>query len=560
VVFDKPLEDVIRDPINYNDSASPCHFRLLDCTAILDERRIRIIEYPDFPPPEVSYAAISYPWRDLQLHKDAAPPEGCFGVVGAEHADAISVDVLRTACTAASHFGVRKLWLDRLCILQENKEDKNWQIQRMFKVYSYSDPCLIFPGGLVRLASLDEPTTWIDRAWTLQEAAANPNRDSVKLVFSFPHADFQEFAQRFIPLGYTPEFISSLDRTNKYLQYIIEPSRSAACNLHQFAFRIAFGTEALEYFNRKTPSHGPTTFPIRMISHSALKMLKQGIAFDKSINRQFLWMSAFVRTSSRPVDMIFSIMGLMGVEIPVSQFGPDDRVNATIALMKELTNRHRSAAVWLFIAPEMPPSEENSLLPTFPRTSESGRAEIQMKDGRLMPAVEVVGLSQQWKTDGAPVGTMNADGYFTFQARGALVLPSTCDAVDVETWAVVIGERRELNRNPETGQIQTSERGKPWPAIVELTLMFVEKNDRSCVIEEHGKSGPVPQVDKSVSKDNAHTEPSGEQLFHRIGMEHEIDKKKTSNWTWVERTFCVGGPGKGVRVRFAISNNGPVYS
>jgi hypothetical protein len=311
-VFDKALKEVTAYPVSYENSASFCCFRLLDCATFLDENRLRIIEFPVFSPADISYAAISYPWHDLQLAEGHIPPGGSFGVVGAEHADAISIDVLRTACMAARHFGATRLWLDRLCILQRNKEDKNWQIQHMFKIYQHSDPCLILPGGLVRLASLVEPTTWIDRAWTLQEAAANLKRDSVKCVFSFTHTSAPEFAQEFHKLGYPHDFVHHLATSKRIIQYIIEPLHSAACDLLELAAGIGFATESLEM-----SSQGHTMeFPIHIISNPALKMLSRGMVHNRLINYQLLWMSAFVRSSSRPVDMIFSLMGLMGSSYP----------------------------------------------------------------------------------------------------------------------------------------------------------------------------------------------------------------------------------------------------
>lgn len=99
---------------------------------------------------------------------------------------------------------------------------------------------------------------------------------------------------------------------------------------------------------------------------------------------------------------------------------------------------------------------------------------------------------------------------------------------DRETWAIVIGSRKEFNRNPKTGRISPFLAKQPHPVIVELTLMFVENH--------------------------------GYELFHRLGMEHEVNEKKTSGWDWTYREFSVGGPGRGVRVRFTTSGDGPVYA
>lgn len=57
-------------------------------------------------------------------------------------------------------------------MLQDNKEDKIWQISQMYDLYAKCQMCLVVPGGLLRLAELSDTTCWADRAWTLQEAAA----------------------------------------------------------------------------------------------------------------------------------------------------------------------------------------------------------------------------------------------------------------------------------------------------------------------------------------------------------------------------------------------------
>jgi hypothetical protein len=77
-------------------------------------------------------------------------------------------------------------------------------------------------------------------------------------------------------------------------------------------------------------------------------------------------MSAFVRTSSRPVDMIFSIMGPMGVQLPVANFNANDRTKRPLSSYGKCLSKN--SALW--------PSPELPILPAFPETSESDRAMI----------------------------------------------------------------------------------------------------------------------------------------------------------------------------------------
>ena len=249
-ILDIALSTLPGTTISIAESGTAEHFRLINCDAFLDFAALRVVQYDHFTPKRLHYAAVSYPWRDLQLPEDTPPPLGCFSVEGAESADAITIGVLRTACIAARQFGVSLLWVDRLCIMQTSKPDKRWQIQRMFTVYVHANPCLVLPGGLVRLAHLDEPTTWVDRAWTLQEAAANVVRDAVKCVFAFPHTHFSDFA-RALPRfdSYSPVFRNYLTQSDhsKLTQHTIEPGYSAACDLLALFSAMMFMSETLEF-------------------------------------------------------------------------------------------------------------------------------------------------------------------------------------------------------------------------------------------------------------------------------------------------------------------------
>lgn len=544
-VVETPISDLTNTIINIDELATPCRFRFLDCTSLVDSNVLRIIEYPVASSSlleGLSFAAVSYPWRDLQMPANTTPPKGSFSVKGAEHADQISIDVMQTACLAALHFGISMLWMDRLCILQSRKDDKNWQIQRMFWIYSHCNLCLILPGGLVRLAALSEPTTWIDRAWTLQEASA-PGRDKLKCIFSFTHATYAEFLQQMCEGVFSPKFLEFLNHTPNPLQAIIEPGRSAACDLMEL-FRLMSGGVAGFKYHEPTLSERHDRFPVRIIYTPAARLLQRALKTGRS--GQYLWMSAFSRSSSRPVDMVFSLMDLLGVSLEVSQFGAQERARATIKLIQELMNR-RQRATWLYIAPAMPASREISTLPAMPETSESGRAFIHTRDRDVL-AFEAIGDQELWQPEGAPKGVMYDSGYFRFYARAALVVRAIrfIDAMDDgitgvhcskgattraydnrQTWAIEIGRRKELNRDPESGQIKLTPKSAGPPAgVIEITLMFVENH--------------------------------GYNLFHRVGMEKEIDEKKTADWTWIYGEFNVGGPGRGGRERFKVTPGGPV--
>ncbi|KDQ10550.1 hypothetical protein BOTBODRAFT_136626 [Botryobasidium botryosum FD-172 SS1] len=537
-----PLPALEGMTINLDSLAVPCHFRLLDCAAFLDFNELRIIEYPDISfdstEPLPSYAAISYPWRDLQLPPGVKSPS--FSVNGATHADPISIDLLRTACIAVRKLcSCTHLWLDRLCILQTSKEDKNWQIQRMYRIYSHCDMCLVLPGGLARLAGLAEPTLWADRAWTLQEALA-PGKGKVKCLFKFPHASFGDFLREACPEGNKYGFdlnISDIVETS------IELGHSAACDLTLLCFKLWVG---IGRFKEDAPAvwEQRDRFPVRIITTEVAELLQMPLEMGNRQGLITLWALAFARTSSRPVDMVFSTMDLLGIQLDVSQFQPDERTKATIKLIQELMKRQRGKATWLYIAPWVKPSREISTLPEMPITSESGRAYLDTSTGKVL-AVDAIISEKRWRSavglpSPVPTGTMTDSGYFVFPAKAILVdgiraiqHPGTmADGMraydDHETWAIVIGRVRNKQRNPNTWEIEPWSGEGPRPeGVYELTMMLVEKH--------------------------------GHNLYHRVGMEKEIDERVTIGWNWSYREFSVGGPGRGERVRFGVCAAGVNY-
>lgn len=107
-----------------------CRFRVLNAKQYVENQLLHVQEYSKLPASK--YAAFSYVWRGLGPHPQPGSSTTSFSVEGAEDADPINSDVLRTACRAALHFGCDLLWIDRLSILQTSKKDKSWQIQNMF--------------------------------------------------------------------------------------------------------------------------------------------------------------------------------------------------------------------------------------------------------------------------------------------------------------------------------------------------------------------------------------------------------------------------------------------
>ena len=108
--------------------------RLIDVGDFVSGRLLRLRESADMPP-ACLYVALSHCWGKLEIFtltlgnlenlKDRVPPEK----LTQTFLDAI--DVTR-------RLGIRYLWIDSLCIIQDSREDWNREAALMGKVYKYS--------------------------------------------------------------------------------------------------------------------------------------------------------------------------------------------------------------------------------------------------------------------------------------------------------------------------------------------------------------------------------------------------------------------------------------
>lgn len=185
----------------FEESKLIASFRVIDC-----ETRLVVEATSRLP-----YVALSYVWgsRPFQasgnLRTGVCVPD-------------VLPDVIEDAITVTLRLGWRYLWVDRLCIDQENDADKHGQIGQMDKIYSGASTTLVAAAGLdadfglpgvgktsrmpqsfaiVRgqlLAStmrspeiLTSHSKWATRAWTYQEAVLSTRR----LVFTEEQVYFE---------------------------------------------------------------------------------------------------------------------------------------------------------------------------------------------------------------------------------------------------------------------------------------------------------------------------------------------------------------------------------
>ncbi|KAL6793762.1 hypothetical protein GGI42DRAFT_142881 [Trichoderma sp. SZMC 28013] len=478
--------------------ATPQRFRFLDGYALAHKSTIRVLEYDDLP--SVPYAVISYVWSGLPPRPNVKSLLPNIYVFGADGADPISVDVLRLVALAAEQRGCGLVWLDALCILQANDYDKGWQIQRMYDIYRSCHECIVAPGGLQRLVSLTEETSWASRAWTLQEAIAPP---SAHCLFAWDRGDcyfqstmitevkqIEKGVAAIAPLSSTLEsatrgdLISVTDRKGKEMPL---PSKNFSIKL--------FGDMSRNWAR------------VRELI-DAMDMKDEPGMFSA------VWKSSFMRTAKFPVDTVFSIMGIMGVTLDTSKFKNEDRLGATIALMQGILARGEHAE-WLAIATKTLPNPELSTLPVFPQIDAAWRFILETKDG--MKDVEDV-IDSGWRLANAPKGMIRNDGYFRFSALAASITQSKEEMTSASgffsdtagSWNIV-PQGRGSHKAVLIGQWQQYTTGN-------FGKFFMMQDQCLMILKEH-----VPGK------------------FSNIGYAF-VEKEVVETGNWKESLFVVGGP------------------
>ncbi|KAH6638471.1 hypothetical protein C7974DRAFT_451867 [Boeremia exigua] len=374
------LKKLAEQDFAYRDGTRPGRFRFLDCKRYIDEQLVCIQEFTGLP--KSQYAATSYVWRGLkaqQKYACAVP----FSAKGAEDADPMSFSLLHTApvahrlccCTALQ----MPLAMARSPVHHPDqpRRYKTWQISNMFDVYQQCKVCLVLPGGLAGLARLTEETPWIHRAWTLQESLAPP---SVQVLYEWPcgscflqstrpikvlEVESQKAAATSLDMLIAACMVSSTVESGhpanpgpRSRSTVSDNSRLALVSQGQDPGEKAFWSEE-EWSDHVTSLlRRPSKLTPRILSNRnkagrlhCLNKLLAALTQDSSEGRaNAIWRSALLQTLSRPVDMVFSIMDLLGAHLDPASFSPAERHNATVRLAKQLLQRG-CRAEWLGAIP-----------------------------------------------------------------------------------------------------------------------------------------------------------------------------------------------------------------
>ncbi|KAL4964634.1 uncharacterized protein BDV14DRAFT_174462 [Aspergillus stella-maris] len=412
--------------------------------------------------------------------------------------------------------------------MQKCKADKRWQISQMYKMYRDCCICIVAPGGVQCLVRLDEETHWIHRGWTLQEAVAPPR---VMVLFLWMLSSLPAHA------GDTQgqiEEVTKMKSAMASLSLLVDACTTGTLSVVNGETRLLL---EVKLFSSYPADRSYNDFPFWRATRRVFSPNVGALArimspdLDQDAKGHSIWQSALMRTSSRPVDMVFSIMGLFGVTLDTSQFHEQDRVGATIALARAILE-NGGRATWLATAFRIAPSSQISTFSRFPRTSVSGKAFVRVATG--LQEVSTL-MENEYPVTSVlvpmPCGSMDDQGYLTCIARAVLIqplpaipesteadhaIPSHLQALDDSWW--------EFKESAHTGHRE---------AFAVLLGFFVgyypggtpahdAKNIRAMIIEEHGS-----------------------RKFHVRSYLMLSNTLRAWVKTWPKQTFNIGGPALG---------------
>ncbi|KAF9260448.1 hypothetical protein L218DRAFT_907138 [Marasmius fiardii PR-910] len=529
VILEIPLQSLVNTVLDLAPFATPQRFRFFDRQKFIEDKVLSIVESAHLP--EDDYIAISHLWRGNPVASENWNESiGTFNVIvppDADEGDPISLTVLKHVCTAAlleeingsvtplgfEFHASRYIWLDRLCIVQTDRLDKIWQIGRMFDIYQKASSCIILPGGLQRLVRLNEETQWIHRAWTLQECLARDAEPTVLFQWERGSSEIR---------------FSYWQRVEQLIEVI--PHESALCSLRTIVDAGIKETVPIGGVHERVKILGNAKPPLVALRNCFGVNSRGEDARDYSI-----WQCSLMRTSSRPVDMVFSIMGLFDVSLDIPSFGKDDRLRATIALAQAILKKGRSAC-WLGAAYNLPVCKNLSSFPIFAKTSVSTKAYIKLSDGSMHAISDIVKC--QHLVHGAPGGqlpdlflpggSMDSEGYLNIKRKAiGLSRPSTDSSLKDPDIIISAVDGTIWEAHSRAGS-----KSSTYPASFALALAWFMEYDP---FEYHD-----PFIEARITC--AIVTEHAPKRFHIQSFSHIGDESEGWVRDWEENEFKIGGP------------------
>ena len=321
---------------------------------ITEWRNLYLEENPTLTINRPTYAAISHVWKATEVVTRLSanrPFDIDIGNGELYHASWLG---LIQAATAARKLDCHYLWLDLLCVHQFAADDKRLQVQNMSKIYKNAKAVLVMFGGCAAVQGIEHHSSWIERAWTLQESTTNKDTYALIDMSAFPQFETQKICT-----------IASVGVNIERLEDgigLVELQELLKVDIHQPLGWISYPGQSEQDSNWCSlliKCFGDSSRAIR-----TLRIVFDGINSDGSeheaIVKSAAWSCIWMRTSTKPQDMVFSLMHLLGVELTV------DYNRSLEDLFIELVQRSSETPVWLTIAPDVEVTVDSGLIPMLP--------------------------------------------------------------------------------------------------------------------------------------------------------------------------------------------------
>src|SRR5947207_4269133 len=235
------------------------------------------------------------------------------------------------------------------------------------------------PGGVAAVQSAEKSASWITRAWTLQEATLCTN--TYVLILS--------------PVPKGASLVAS--RCSTVLNLSLVNDTLAIAPLYQLIaarekraqLLIAWtvGGESIDIgFNVQCFGEEETVIIALEGALCATRqdMLPQGTDWQEAtderpaMNFKMLqsaaWRSMWLRTSTKPQDMVFSVMHLLAVDIEV------DYRRSRDDLIMEMAAKTSASPAWVDIGDKLPINPRSGLLPVLPSFHPNARPSFKIRD------------------------------------------------------------------------------------------------------------------------------------------------------------------------------------
>ncbi|KAM0137437.1 hypothetical protein ACHAO1_003999 [Botrytis cinerea] len=268
----------------------------------------------------IKYTAISHVWNpspEVELQMNTMSDTDLFGVeFDPPHGGTglrlvnISWIGLNQMAHAANIKGSRYIWLDLCCIDQPDRNDNEtkFQISMMADIYRHANNVIVMVGGAGCVQHTDQVSPWMERAWTLQEAILNrktfvcvlwPNSKRNVTYMSNASTVVWRF-QQVIGARPAPKILPGDVCCLIPLKDLLDMADVDSSQIKPS------GCPEINFLDGMTLKAGDAP---RLALRAAFLKLPLAIKYTG------VWRSMFMRTSTKSIDVVYSIMGIFNLVI-----------------------------------------------------------------------------------------------------------------------------------------------------------------------------------------------------------------------------------------------------